>query len=105
MYNGVMSRLNQLPNYPAKESERKQRNIYGFYVRPTIYWSLQCELEGSNTITREEALQVFSNAGISMAIPITLVVFGSLYGFIELVSILLNVLKKDREVYDMLKSA
>ncbi|TNV79722.1 hypothetical protein FGO68_gene2934 [Halteria grandinella] len=105
-YNGVMGKLASLSHYPQSEIEQKQRNQYSLFVRPTIYWSLQCELgEGqSTTVTRQEALQIFSNSGISMVIPITLVVLASVYGLLNISTICLNCLQSSRDPRHIFKT-
>jgi hypothetical protein len=90
MQNGVMSRLQALPKYPQSEVTKKQNNLYELYVRPTIFWSLKCELSNSNPVTREDALSVFENSGLPLKIPITLIVCSGIYAIWMLYSSIKN---------------
>lgn len=100
-----MSKLSGLSHYPQTENEKKQRNTYSLYARPIIFWSLQCELEGENSITRHDALQVFSNAGISMAVPISLIVIASFYGLVNILIAITNFLRVNKDVMEILETA
>jgi len=43
--NKVLAHLESLPNYSSYVSDSSKKSIeYGFWTRPTISWSLECEL-------------------------------------------------------------
>lgn len=40
MFNGILNRLNRLPDYPWSEFDRMKTVNYNAYTRNTVYWSL-----------------------------------------------------------------
>jgi len=50
--NGVIKKLDDLPEYHDEALELKRKTTYEFFSRPTISWNLTCETTVNNPITR-----------------------------------------------------
>lgn len=53
----MLDKLEDLANYSMYVTDQNKKNIeYGFWVRPTISWSIECELEHSRDSVVEAAI-------------------------------------------------
>lgn len=52
--NNILDQLLELPGYSEDSSniKLKEKNTFHLYLRPTINWSLKCELRAENPISR-----------------------------------------------------